>query len=136
MQVLADAVLCTIDRIPGLALRTRHLDGRFKAPLRMLLAAVGLGFAAGAAVIGRAALHGYDDGTFGIVATIAIGAMDALLLVGGIGCVVRAVRKPQLAPLPDNVIPLHVVRSQAMSPTRPASIDEGPHAFGQLRDVD
>lgn len=135
MQVLADAVLHTTDRIPGLALRTHHLDGRLKRSLQALLMLVGLACAAGAVVIGIAALRGYDNGTFGVVATIAIMAVGVWLLVGGAGCILRAARNPKVL-LPDNVVPLHIVRSQAKPRADEAFLDEIPIAFGQLRDVD
>ena len=45
-------------------------------------------------------------------------------------------RNPEMAPLPDNVIPLHVARLQRTPRTPQAPLDEIPIVFGQLRDVD
>ncbi len=143
MQVLADALLDAVNRIPGLALRTYRRDGGFKGPLRAALVVAGLACAGAAVSIVVAAYRGYDNGTFNMATSVGIAAVGCWLFAGGVGCIMRAIRNPNIASLPDNVIPLHIVRSRAevssraaQSTSEAAAPVEMPITFGRVRDVD
>lgn len=119
MNFLVDLVLDICDSIPGMAARTRELDGRFKAPLRVVLALLGAGCIAFGAALARAAVQGFGDGSLGPVAAALIALAGATVLAAGSGCVRRGLRNPPPPPLPDNVIPL--ARFRAAAPSERAS---------------
>jgi hypothetical protein len=107
MHFLVDAVLYINDHIPGMAFRTRHLDGRPKGPLRALLVLVGAGSALTGLAIMQSALRGFDDGSLSLVLAALVGLGGVTLLAGGMTSTTRGFRNPAPPPLPENVIPLY-----------------------------
>jgi len=74
MNYLVEAILHLNDRIPGMAFKSRCLDGRVKRPLRALLGFCGTTFVAGGMAIGRVAVRAYQDGSVGFVLLLLLGS--------------------------------------------------------------
>jgi hypothetical protein len=96
MNYLVEAILHHNDRIPGMAFKSRCLDGRVKRPLRALLGFCGTTFVAGGMAIGRVAVRAYQDGSVGFVLLLLLGSAGVMVLIGGLACTPSASEIPRL----------------------------------------
>lgn len=95
-----------VERVPGLAVRTHHRNGRMGLALQLVVMFAGVAAAATALAGGRLAIRGFEEDYFGYLPAIMIAAVATFLLATGARTVVYGVRNPASPALPDNVVTL------------------------------